>query len=158
MDKNNLFAQFDKEIDVEGLKADIKNAANNDFTYEEVPHGSYEVKVEQMELKASKKGKPMLSIWFRIVNDCKFKNSMIFMNQVIEQGFQVHIANDFLRQLTKDVEDAPEIEFKSYTQYGNLILDIFEAIDDNYEFALDYDENSKGFNTFEITDTYGLED
>ncbi len=154
----NIFEQFDKEIDIKGLKEDMKDAENGTPNYEEVPHGSYEVKISQMELKASKKGDPMLSIWFQIVNDCKFKKSMIFMNQVITRGFQVHIANELLRSLVEEVDGAPEVEFESYTQYGNLILDIFELIGDNYEYGLDYDENNKGFNTFEITDTFPLED
>ncbi len=155
----DIFEQFDNEYDVDGLKEEIKDAAENGGgNFEEVPHGSYEVKIEQMELKASKKGKPMLSVWFKIVNDCKYKNSLIFMNQLVEQGFQVHIANEFLRALTEEVADAPEVEFDSYKQYGGMILDIFELVNGNYEFALEYGENKKGYNIFKITETYELED
>ncbi len=152
----NIFEKFDREIDLEGLKNDIKEAENNNFNYEEVPHGEYEVKVEQMELKLSKKGDPMLSIWFKIVNDCKYKNSMIFMNQVVVQGFQVHIANEILRCLVEEVDEAPDIELNSYSQYADMILDIFELISNKFEYALDYGQNNKGYNTFKITDTYEL--
>jgi hypothetical protein len=109
-----------------------------------------------MELKASKKGDPMVSVWMKIVSDGEFKNSLIFMNQVITQGFQIHIVNEFLRSLTKDCA-VPDIEFKSYSQYANLIMDIHEMIADSFEYALDYGVTNKGFDTFEVLEVYALE-
>jgi hypothetical protein len=154
----NIFDKWDKEIDTEGLAADTKEAAkNNSGTYEEVPHGDYEVAIQQMELKASKKGDPMISIWFKIVSDGKFKGSMIFFNQVITQGFQVHIVNELLRMIVSEMQNAPEIEFKSYKQYGNLIMDIFEAVNDNFEYALSYKKGKKDFSTYEIKEVFVLE-
>mgnify|MGYP003446722877 CR=1 FL=1 len=50
------FSEFDKMVDVQGLKTDIKKAEENGVDYEEVPVGEYEVKIEKMELKKSKKG------------------------------------------------------------------------------------------------------
>ena len=88
----NIFDKWDKDIDTEGLANDVKEAAENGGgDYKEVPHGDYEVAVQQMELKASKKGDPMVSIWFKILEG-EFKGSIIFYNQVITQGFQVHFA------------------------------------------------------------------
>jgi hypothetical protein len=154
----NIFDKWDKEIDTEGLAADVDEAAkNNSGTYEEVPHGDYEVAIQQMELKASKKGDPMISIWFKIVSDGKFKGSMIFFNQVITQGFQVHIVNELLRMIVSEMQNAPEIEFKSYKQYGNLIMDIFEAVNDNFEYALSYKKGKKDFSTYEIKEVFVLE-
>ena len=71
----DMFSRWDKEIDTEGLQNDIAEAATNggNGTYKEVPHGNYEVAVQQMELKASKKGDPMVSIWFKIVSDGDYK-------------------------------------------------------------------------------------
>jgi len=88
----DMFSRWDKEIDTEGLQKDVAEAAANGGggNYKEVPHGNYEVAVQQMELKASKKGDPMVSIWFKIVSDGEYKGSMIFYNQVITQGFQIH--------------------------------------------------------------------
>ena len=126
---------------------------------QEVPHGDYEVAVHQMELKASSKGDPMVSIWFKIVEDGEFKGSMIFFNQVITQGFQVHIVNELLRMMVSEMDDMPVVEFKSYKQYGNLIMDIFEAINDNFEYNLSYKANSKNknFNTYEIKEVFVLD-
>ena len=145
----NIWDKFDKEIDVEGLKEDAKVAAENGGDFKEVPHGLYEVKVDKMELKESKKGKPMLSIRFKILNG-EYENSLIFYNQVLSTGFGLHNANDFLRSLDSGID----IEFKSFKQYNDLILDIHEAIDGNIEYALDYSEGKNGFSKYEITDVY----
>lgn len=155
----DLFSKWDKAIDIEGLAKDVEQAAKDggNRTYKEVPVGQYEVSVEQMELKASKKGDPMVSIWFKIVSDGEYKGSMIFFNQVITQGFQIHNCNEILRAMVQEMDDAPEIAFETYSQYADLIMDIHEAVSGNFEFALNYGQNSKGFNTFEITEVFVLE-
>lgn len=144
--------EFDKKVDLDGLKEDIENSADGGG-YKEVPHGTYEVAIEKLELTESKKHDPMVSIWFEIVGDGEYKNSRLFMNQVITKGFQIHIMNEFLRSLETDVE----IEFESYKQYDELLMDVFEAVSDHFEYAVKYGEN-KGFNTFEITDVFELGD
>ena len=35
-----------------------------------------------------------------------------------------------------------------------MLLDIHEAIDGKYEYALEYGKNDKGFNTFKISDIF----
>lgn len=158
--EKNIFEKWDNAVDMEGLQKDIQEAEQNGGgDYKNVPHGKYEVAIEKMELKASKsKGDPMVSVWMKIVGDCEFKGSLIFMNQVITQGFQIHLANEFLRSLIQDCTDAPEVEFKSYAQYANLIMDIHEMIADSFEYALDYGVTKKGFDTFNIEEVYALED
>lgn len=146
------FAKFDSMFDLDGLKKDIENAAGNTFSNEPVPHGKYEVAVQKLELVASKSsGKPMLSCWFKIVNGPQ-ENRLLFMNQVITQGFQIHLANEFLRSLGSGIA----IEFSSYSQYGELIMDIFEAIDGNKEYAVKYGER-KGYDTYEIEEVFDLD-
>ena len=158
MENKNIFAAWDNAVDVEGLQKDIQEAAENGGgNYKEVPHGKYEVAIEKMELKATKeKNNPMVSIWMKIC-DGEYKESLIFMNQVITQGFQIHIVNEFLRSLTKDCA-VPTIEFKSYAQYAELLMDIHELIADSFEYALDYGATKKGFDTFKITEIFPLED
>ena len=83
----DIFAKWDENIDTVGLAQDVAEAAQNTSgNYEDVPHGTYEVAVKQMELRASKKGDPMVTIWFKVV-DGPHKNGIIFFNQVITQGF-----------------------------------------------------------------------
>lgn len=146
------FSKFDKKFDLEGLKNDIHDAEENGGgDYKEVPHGNYEVAITKLELGESKKGDPMVKVWFKIISG-EYKGSLIFMNQVITQGFQIHIMDEFLRSLETDVE----ITFESYSQYAEMLLDVFEAVDGNLEFVLKYSEK-KGFNIFKITDVFEVE-
>lgn len=146
------FNKFNKMVNLEGLKNDMKEADENpDRNYKEVPTGEYEVNVNKMELIESKSGKPMMTIWFKIIGG-EYENSMIFYNQVIEQGFQLHLAKEMLKSL----KSGKEIEFEDFNQFANLILDVHEAIADTKEYALEYGEK-KGYPTFEITQVFELE-
>ena len=153
MSENNLWGKFDESIDVAGLAEDVKESEKNGSTnYREVPHGEYEVSIEKMELGESKKHDPMLSIWFKILEG-EYKGSLIFFNQVVNQGFQIHIVNDLIRSMDVDVDT----DFVSYNQYGNMLMDAFEQINGNLEFALKYGEGKKGFSTYEITEVFEVE-
>ena len=147
----NIFEKWNNNIDLAGLKKDIETAkeGNSDREFEKVPHGLYEVKLDKLELKATKKGDPMVSAWFTIVNG-KYKKQKLFMNQVITQGFQIHIVDEFLRSM----ETGLDIGFIDYQQYANLLLDVAEFCDEHkLEFALDYADN-KGYDKFTITEVF----
>lgn len=148
-ENKNIWDQFDSAIDTKGLAEDVKEAAENGTSYREVPHGDYEVAIDKLELIASSKGDPMVTVWFKVLNG-EYKGSRIFMNQVIKEGFQVHIANEFLRSLDTGID----IEFVTYKQYGNLLMDVMESIDGNLEFALSYKEGKKGFSIYEIKEVF----
>lgn len=141
--------EFDKDVDIENLEKDVEKASTSDYgDFAEVPYGKYEVKITKLELTQSKKGDPMLSVWFQILNG-EQKDRLIFMNQLVLQGFQIHTANEFLRSLETD----ENVEFKGYAKYNILILNIYEKIVDN-EYELDYGENKKGYKTFKILQKY----
>ena len=145
----DMFEKWNSNVDLAGLQQDIKDAQDNNKEFEAVPHGEYEVKVDKMELKSSKKGDPMVSIWFTIL-DGKYKNSKLFMNQVVTQGFQIHIVNELLRSMGTDLV----IEFVDYKQYAELLLDVAEECDvNNLEFAIKYEDN-KGYDKFTITEVF----
>ena len=150
----SIFEKWNKNVDAEALVRDVGEAAENGGgEYKEVPTGDYEVRIDKMELKESKKGDPMFSCWFKILNG-EYENSLIFMNQVITQGFQIHQVNEFLRSL----ESGVEIKFDgNYEHYNNIILDVAEAIDKSYEYGLEYGENKKGYPTFKIVDVFELD-
>jgi len=134
------FSKWNAAIDAEKMEKDLEEIKKNGGgDYPEIEPGEYVVKVEKMELKASKKGDPMLSIMFRIVEG-EHKKACIFYNQVILQAFQIHLANEFLNSMDTDVEAAFH---GNYEEYNNIILDIAEACD-KLEFLLEYGENSKG--------------
>jgi hypothetical protein len=143
------FSKFDSQVDIEGLKRDVQDAATNGGgDFKEVPLGAYEVKIKKLELKLSKKGNPMVSCWMQILAG-DYKGQLLFMNQVVTQGFQIHIVDDFLRSL----ESGELICFESYSQYAQLLMDVAEAIDGKKEYALEYGEKN-GFNTFKITEVF----
>lgn len=151
-EQNINWDKFDKSVDVEGLNKDLQENKDNHGEYKEVPLGEYEVKVDEMKLTTSKKGDPMLSIWFKIL-DGDYKNSLIFYNQILNLGFQIHMANEMLRSFDTGI-NVPS-EFKGYAALNELILDISEEIDSQgLEYALKYDENKKGYKTFEITEVF----
>lgn len=145
----NIWEEFDNNVDVEGLQKDIKDAEENGGTRKEVPHGNYEVKINKMELKKSQKGDPMLSIWFKVLAG-EYANCLVFMNQLVVQGIQIHIANEFLRSLDSGVD----IEFKSYKQYAELIEEILKSINaQKLEYELKFEDN-KGYNKFTIANVF----
>lgn len=42
------------------------------------------------------------------------------------------------------------VRFEDYQQFNEMLLDIHEAIDGNFEYALIYGEDKKGYSTYEI--------
>ena len=145
----DMFEKWNSNVDLAGLQKDIKDAQDNNKEFEAVPHGEYEVKLDKLELKATKKGDPMVSAWFTILNG-KYKNSKLFMNQVVTQGFQIHIVNTFLKSMGTDLN----IEFVDYKQYAELLLDVAEFCDENnLEFAIKYEDN-KGYDKYTITEVF----
>lgn len=151
MSEKNIWDQFDNAIDTKALADEVKNSADSP-SYREVPEGTYEVAVEKLELISSKNGKPMGTIWFKVLTG-EYKGSRIFYNQVLEQAFQVHMFNEFVRSLDSGVN----VEFTSYRQYGEMLMNVAEAIDKKLEYGLVYGKNNKGYPTFEIEEVFEVE-
>lgn len=155
----DMFDKWDKEIDTEGLQKDVDEAAKNGGgNFKEVPPDTYEVSVEKMELRASRKGDPMVTIWFKIMAG-EFKNSRIFYNQVVQNGTGIHFNNELLRSMQLDtvhaIEDNGGKLFVNYKQYANLLMDCAEEIDNSgLTFELEYGEGNKGFHTYAIKDVF----
>lgn len=154
---SNIFDKWNKAIDGKELAKDVKAVAENgggggDFP--DIPFGTYEVRIKKMEIKESKASKnPMFAVRFEIIEG-EFKKNLIFMNQVITRGFQIHIVNEFLRSLDSEID----IDFNgNYKDYNDMVLDVAEAIDKKFEYALKYDQNDKGYNTFEIVEVFEVE-
>jgi hypothetical protein len=154
--------KFDKEVDLETLAADVEEVEKNGGLgdYEPVPDGQYEVEVEKMELTTSKKGDPMLSIWFKIVAG-DYEGQRIFYNKVMQPqnerafGLQVHQNNEMLRALWNCEKDA--VKFRGFADYADLVLDIHEDIDGRFEYLLEKSTNKDGYDTFKIVEIYEVE-
>lgn len=147
---NSIWEKFDSMVDLEGLKQDIQAAAERNTERVEVPDGQYECKVEKMEMKESKSGNPMISIWFRIIAG-DFKNSILFMNQTIHTGFGLHTA----KKMLSDMDTGMPVDFQSFGQFANLIESVKEAIEtQKLEYAVKYTTTKNDFKNFEITEVF----
>ncbi|MCQ6288088.1 DUF669 domain-containing protein [Bacillus cereus] len=161
-EKKFNWSKFDKKVDLEALAADVQeveeNGGGGDF--EKVPDGQYEVAIEKMELTESKKGDPMLMIWFNIV-DGEFEGQKIFYYKVMQPqndkawGYQVHQNNEMLRKLWDCKEE--DIKFTSFGEYADLILDIHEDIDGKFEYLLEKETDKKGYDQFKIVEVFEVE-
>lgn len=151
------FSQFDKKINLEGLKKDIAEAEKNGFDgdYPEVPKGKYEVAFEKIEMRATKKdNRPMLSVMARILEG-EYKKSCVFMNRVLfgtkNDANMIKSAVGWLKSLGTELN----IEFESYAQFDNLVMDVAEAVDGNLEYVIEYDPDA--FNTISIKEVFEVE-
>ena len=148
------FNKFNKMVNLDALKQGVEECAKNGTDFEEVPFGKYEVKLDKLELVECKsdanKGQPMMSVWFKIITGQE-KNRLIFMNQLVNGDFKIHIANEFLRSLDSGVD----VKFDDYVQFGNMLMDIFEA-SDKTGFVLDYYQNNKGYKAYKIVEVFDI--
>lgn len=149
---SSIFDKWNEKINNDFFD-ELDKAEAGQSDYRDVPPGKYEVKINKMELKESKAGSPMLAIQFRVLQG-EYKGNLIFMNQVIETPFQIHMANELLRDLDTELD----VIFRDYNQYNQLILDIEENISaQKLEYVLIYGKNNKGFPTFEIDEVFESE-
>lgn len=157
----SIFDKYTSKIDAAELEASQKeiqsNAGGGD--YPEVPLGTYEVEVNKLECKLSKTNKPMVSIWFKILEG-SFENSLIFYNGVFTEDWMRHRVVKMLSSLLNDNthEAAINLILKSgkVDEINNFCMDVHEAIDGKFEYLLDYGQ-SKGYNTYTIKEVYTLE-
>lgn len=144
------FSKFDSMFDLNGLKEDVAAAADRNVERVEVPDGQYECKVEKMEMKESKNGNPMVSIWFRIVAG-DFKNSVLFMNQTIHTGFGLHV----VKKTLANMDTGLMVDFESFTQFANLLESVSEAVKtQGLEYAVKYTTTKNDFKNFEIVEVF----
>ncbi|WP_407312101.1 DUF669 domain-containing protein [Desulfosporosinus sp. SB140] len=145
----NVWEKFNKTIDLGALREDLKAAQENKQEFRDVPKGSYEVRIDKLELAESKSGNPMMVCWMKILGG-EYKNQKLFYNQVLHVGFGIHKACEFLRSLDSGID----VQFNDYGQFNELLLDIHEAIDESFEYAVEYGEDKKGYSTYDIKEVF----
>ena len=151
------FSKFDKNVDIEGLKKDVKEAEKNQPSgdYPEIPKGKYEVEIK-LEMRETKSDphRPMMSVDAKILEG-EFKKSHLFMNRVIygtkNDANMINSAVGWLKKLGTDIE----IEFEGYGPFADLVMDVAEAIDGKFEYLVEYDP--KAFNTISILEVFEVE-
>lgn len=148
------FSAFDKQVDLNQLKSDAEEIVKNGGTgdYPEIEAGTYTCKVDKLELGATKDNRPMLKAQFRIVED-PHKNCCLFMNRVLygtkNDANMIASAVGWLKSLEPS-EDIV-VEFESYSQFNELVLDIAEDVAD-LEYQVAYDPDA--FNSIGIEDVF----
>lgn len=155
----SIFDKFANKINAEELAASQKEIAQNTSgDYPEVPFGKYEVKIEKMECKLTKKApqRPMVSIWFKILEG-QFKDSYIFYNGLFDEDWMRHRVVDFLSAILDDDAHKAEINLilKDYdtNTINDFVMDIHEQVDGKFEYLLDYGQK-KNYNTYTIAEVF----
>lgn len=149
------FSKFDEQVNLDELTQNTKeikaNGGVGNFT--DIEKGTYHGKVEKLEVGTTKDDRPMLKCQFRITEE-PHKKSCLFMNRVIygtkNDANMIASAIGWLESLEPS-EDIGDVEFESYSQFADLVLDIAEDIAE-LEYDVDYDPDA--FNNISIAEVY----
>ena len=154
------FSAFDAKMDP-NLQDDVKNAKE----YEDVPNGDYIVGVDKMEVKTTKAGdKLMFAVQMSIKENSdgsksNQKGRKIFFNRVISGNRVSESWNDgkaiksvitWLDKLGTDLIP----EFVNYSDFAELVLDIFQEIQGKVELDVTY--KASDFNPVSINEVYDI--
>lgn len=154
------FSAFDAKMDP-NLQDDVKNAKE----YEDVPNGDYIVSVDKMEVKTTKAGdKLMFAVQMSIKENSdgsksNQKGRKIFFNRVISGNRVSESWNDgkaiksvitWLNKLGTDLIP----EFVNYSDFAELVLDIFQEIQGKVELDVTY--KASDFNPVSINEVYDI--
>lgn len=154
------FSAFDAKMDP-NLQDDVKNAKE----YEDVPNGDYIVSVDKMEVKTTKAGdKLMFAVQMSIKENSdgsksNQKGRKIFFNRVISGNHVSESWNDgkaiksvitWLDKLETDLIP----EFVNYSDFAELVLDIFQEIQGKVELDVTY--KASDFNPVSINGVYDI--
>lgn len=149
------FSKFDKQVDLDQLKKDANEIIKNNGTgdYPEIEEGTYHGRFEKLELGETKDGRPMVRAMFRITED-PHKKQCLFMNRVIygtkNDANMIASIVGWLETLEPS-EEVGAVEFQSYQQFNDLIMDIAEDISE-LEYDVYYDPSA--FNNISIKEVY----
>ena len=162
------FSKFDNSnFDTKAIEEARKNPPQGEGL--DTPAGNYVVRIEKMELGATKDGRPMFKAMCRVVEageeataevteylkHFKNKKPCLFMNRVIYgTKNDANMIASVLGWLDK-LETETKAEFKNYSQFSENILDIFEEVADAIELDVNYDPEA--FNSIVINEVFDLD-
>lgn len=153
------FNKFDQLINNEELKKQMEAAPE----YDDVPKGTYVAVIDKMEVKPTKAGdKLMLAVQMGITETInapkKQDKRKIFFNRVICGNKASEKWNDgaaikgVITWVEKLLDDGDTIEFKSYSQFADEILSIYQDICPQIALKIDYDPDA--FNPISIVEVF----
>lgn len=171
------FSSFDKQVDINKLKADVQEAHENPSTgSQEVPAGEYMARIENIELGQTKDGRPMFKVMMRlntldmyqpedkdILTDeteaflKRFKpkkGCCVFMNRVIfgtkNDGNMIESVLGWIRSLEPEVDPV----FSGYADLANYIMDLAEEVVGTLDIHIDYDDTK--FNSISVKEVFEI--
>ena len=159
------FSKWDDMVNEAELSKQLEEAKNNaPQTDKQVPAGDYTVKIEKMEVGATKDGRPMFKVQCRILEG-EFKKWCIFLNRVMggitttyKDDGSIKWSNEKAISLVigwlQKLEPSVAVEFKNYSQFSDLVLDIFEEVADAVELDVEYDPEA--FNSISVKEVFDI--
>ena len=146
------FSRFNNSINTKDMTKAIEEAKNNPpKSDKQVPAGEYTVKIEKMEIAATRDGRPMFKVQCRILEG-DFKKWCVFMNRVIAgTKNDINMIASVIGWLEK-LESETKPEFIDYNQFVENVLDIYEEVADSVELDIKYDPDN--FNSISIVDVF----
>ena len=153
----NIWEQFDNNTDLAAFEEGVKNAENQSSDFEDLPHGKYEVALDNIELKPTKKkGDPMIVSVFKVIEG-PHKNRLIWVNQVVDTPVKMNIGLNFINSMKPDTKVSFD-KTKGMAGLAESLVDAGEEISKTKEFVLDFGQNKKGYDQYTIETVFELED
>lgn len=153
---NNIWEKFDTNTDLAGFEEDVKAAESKGGDFEDLPYGKYEVALDNIELKPTKKtGAPMIVSVFKVVEG-QHKGRLIWVNQVVDTGMKMSIGLRFINAMKPE----DKVAFSKEGGMSQLSDDLQGAaafIKDNHEFVLEFYQNDKGYDQYDIKEVFIVE-
>ncbi|NFO35123.1 DUF669 domain-containing protein [Clostridium botulinum] len=153
----SIFAKFNNKVDKDQLEKDMAEAKDNQGgDFKEIPVGNYEVEVEKIECKETKKGDPMVSIWFNILAG-DYKGCKLFYNHVLQVnsknlGWQMNKVIDFVDTLGTEIENVNQSDLEVLETWLNDVFDKIEEL--GLEYELEFGKDKKDFDTYKILEVF----
>ncbi len=153
------FDKFDQMVNKDDLKKQMEAAPE----YDDVPAGTYMAVIDKMEIKETKNhDKLMLAVQMGITETLnapkKQDKRKIFFNRVICGNKTSERWNDgiaikgVISWIEKLLDEGDTIEFKSYGQLADEVLDIYQDICPQISLKIQYDPDA--FNPIEILEVF----
>jgi len=153
------FTKFDQLVNQQDIQKQMDAASD----FDDVPKGTYRCVIDKMEIKETKKGDGLnFAVQMGIIETLDapkkqdkrklFFNRKIYGNKTTDKwndGVAIKGVINWINKLTGDDED---IEFKSYSQFADEILDIYQDIIPYIEVDVKYDPDV--FYPITIVDVY----
>lgn len=140
-----MFDKYEDMIDFEDFDKEYEEFSENEF--EEVPCGEYEVIVDNLELKETKKKDNLMVVVTYNILEGKYKNQKIWQNQMLTGN---KFGKVFVRSLLDNLVDKKvNTRFTNLTELNDVLDDVFDYTG-KLEYVLTYGKNKNGYNTYKV--------